>query len=181
MGKTRHRWITFLSSRYLWGRERDSKNVTQILSALGLAAGVLTLITVISVMNGLQMGYISSILEIGSYHVRIDADDVPVEFEDAVRNERGVKSCVRFADIQVLSQGGLSRMSPINVRCVDQDAAAQDAGFIQHLKITSGAFNLKGANSVVMGSEVPAAQGGGQLCGHGSFRRLFQDTEAAEY
>ena len=154
MGKTRHRWITFLSSRYLWGRERDSKNVTQILSALGLAAGVLTLITVISVMNGLQMGYISSILEIGSYHVRIDADDVPAEFEDAVRHERGVKSCVRFADIQVLSQGSLSRMSPINVRCVDPDAAASDAGFIQHLKITGGAFNLKGADSVIMGSEL---------------------------
>ncbi len=154
MGKTRHRWITFLSSRYLWGRERDSKNVTQILSALGLAAGVLTLITVISVMNGLQMGYISSILEIGSYHVRIDADDVPAEFEDAVRHERGVKSCVRFADIQVLSQGSLSRMSPINVRCVDPDAAAQDAGFIQHLNITGGAFNLKGADSVIMGSEL---------------------------
>jgi len=154
MGKTRHRWITFLSSRYLWGRERDSKNVTQILSALGLAAGVLTLITVISVMNGLQMGYISSILEIGSYHVRIDADDVPAEFEDAVRHERGVKSCVRFADIQVLSQGSLSRMSPINVRCVDPDAAASDSGFIQHLKITGGAFNLKGADSVIMGSEL---------------------------
>jgi len=154
MGKTRHRWITFLSSRYLWGGERDSKNVTQILSALGLAAGVLTLITVISVMNGLQMGYISSILEIGSYHVRIDADDVPAEFEDAVRHERGVKSCVRFADIQVLSQGSLSRMSPINVRCVDPDAAASDSGFIQHLKITGGAFNLKGADSVIMGSEL---------------------------
>ena len=154
MGKARHRWITFLSSRYLWGRERDSKNVTQILSALGLAAGVLTLITVISVMNGLQMGYISSILEIGSYHIRIDAQDVPPEFEDAVRSERGVKSCVRFADIQVLSQGGLSRMSPINVRCVDPDAASLDAGFMQHLKMTGGAFNLKGANSVVMGSEL---------------------------
>lgn len=154
MGKTAHRWITFLSSRYLWGRERDSKNITQILSALGLAAGVLTLITVISVMNGLQMGYISSILEIGSYHVRIDADDVPAGFDDAVRSERGVKSCVRFADIQVLSQGGLSRMSPINVRCVDPDAALKDAGFMEHLKITKGAFNLKEENTVVMGSEL---------------------------
>ncbi|MBO7516925.1 MAG: ABC transporter permease, partial [Spirochaetia bacterium] len=90
----------------------------------------------------------------GSYHIRIDAQDVPPEFEDAVRSERGVKSCVRFADIQVLSQGGLSRMSPINVRCVDPDAASLDAGFMQHLKLTGGAFNLKGANSVVMGSEL---------------------------
>ena len=154
MGKARHRWITFLSSRYLWGRERDSKNVTQILSALGLAAGVLTLITVISVMNGLQMGYISSILEIGSYHIRIDAQDIPAEFEDSVRNERGVKSCVRFADIQVLSQGSLSRMSPINVRCVDPSAATEDAGFMHRLKITSGAFNLKEPNSVILGSEL---------------------------
>ena len=65
-----------------------------------------------------------------------------------------MKSCVRFADIQVLSQGSLSRMSPINVRCVDPDAAARDSGFIQHLKITGGAFNLKGADSVIMGSEL---------------------------
>ncbi len=154
MGKAAHRWITFLSSRYLWGRERDSKNVTQLLSALGLAAGVLTLITVISVMNGLQMGYISSILEVGSYHIRVDADDVPREFEDAVRNEKGVKSCVRFADIQVLSQGSLSRMSPINVRCVDPDAASRDTGFMQHLKITGGTFSLKDENTVILGSEL---------------------------
>ncbi|MBR0319014.1 MAG: ABC transporter permease [Spirochaetia bacterium] len=154
MGKTNHKWITFLSFRYLWGRERDSKNVTQVLSALGLAAGVLTLITVISVMNGLQMGYISSILEIGSYHVRIDADTIPSGFEDAVRGEKGVKSCVRFADIQVLSQGAFSRMSPINVRCVDPDAASRDAGFMQRLKITGGAFSLKGENSVILGSEL---------------------------
>ncbi|MBQ6673494.1 MAG: ABC transporter permease [Spirochaetia bacterium] len=154
MGKTNHKWITFLSFRYLWGRERDSKNVTQVLSALGLAAGVLTLITVISVMNGLQMGYISSILEIGSYHVRIDADTIPSGFEDAVRGEKGVKSCVRFADIQVLSQGALSRMSPINVRCVDPDAASRDTGFMQRLKITGGAFSLKGENSVILGSEL---------------------------
>ena len=154
MGQARHRWITFLSSRYLWGRERDSKNVTQILSALGLAAGVLTLITVISVMNGLQMGYISSILEIGSYHVRIDAQDIPPETEEAVHKVRGIKSCVRFADIQVLSLGALSRMSPINVRCIDPASASHDAGFMQHLKLTEGNFNLEDANSVILGSEL---------------------------
>ena len=154
MGKPSRRWIAFLSSRYLLGRERDSKSVTQILSALGLAAGVLTLITVISVMNGLQMGYVSSILEIGSYHIRIDADDVPAGFEAAICAERDVKSCVRFADIQVLSQGSLSRMSPINVRCVDPVAAEEDAGFMEHLKIYKGKFDLSGQNSVILGSEL---------------------------
>ena len=154
MGKAGYRWIAFLSSRYLWGRERDSRNITQILSALGLAAGVLTLITVISVMNGLQMGYISSILEIGSYHIRIDGSDVPPEFEDAVRSQKGVRSCVRFADIQVLSQGSLSRMSPINVRCVDPVSASGDTGFMEHLKIIRGSFSLEDSRSVILGSEL---------------------------
>jgi len=154
MEKSGCRWIVFLSSRYLWGKEHDSKNVTQILSALGLAAGVITLITVISVMNGLQMGYISAVLEIGSYHIRIDADDVPSEFEDAIRTERGVKSCVRFADIQVLSHGALSRMSPINVRCIDPVAAKKDVSFLEYLKIYKGEFDLSGQNSVVLGIEL---------------------------
>ena len=154
MGKGRFGWITFLARRYLYGRERENRNITQILSALGLAAGVLTLITVISIMNGLQMGYISDILEIGSYHIRIDDRSCDTVLEEQVRNTRGVDSVVRFTDIQVLAEGDLSRMSPINIRCIDEKYAALDHHFMEHLEMAAGSFDLADRNSVLLGTEL---------------------------
>lgn len=152
MGKRSFRWITFLSGRYLLGRERENRNITQLLSVLGLAMGVLTLITVISIMNGLQMGYISDILEIGSYHMRIEGGD-SAGLQSRVEKVRGIRSCVPFADIQVLSEGSLSRLAPINIRCLDGEAALKDTLFTEHLNITSGSLDLE-EKGIVLGSEL---------------------------
>lgn len=154
MGKRSFRWITFLSGRYLMGRERENRNITQLLSVLGLAVGVMTLITVISIMNGLQLGYISDILEIGSYHMRIDYDGKDPSIPEKVSEVRGIRSCVPFTDIQVLSEGSLSRLAPINVRCVDPAAAAEDRLFMEHLNIIRGKFSLENGDGVVLGSEL---------------------------
>ena len=44
-------------------------------SAAGIGFGVMTLIVILSVMNGFQMGYIDSILEVSSYHVRLEGGE----------------------------------------------------------------------------------------------------------
>ncbi|MCL2472533.1 MAG: ABC transporter permease, partial [Treponema sp.] len=64
------RWICFVASRYVRRGRRNSPS--SVLSVLGIATGVLALTVIIAVMNGFQLGFIESILEISSYHIRLE-------------------------------------------------------------------------------------------------------------
>ena len=58
------RWIGFVALRYVSRGRKNSPS--PIFSVLGIATGVLALMVIISVMNGFQLGFIESILEISS-------------------------------------------------------------------------------------------------------------------
>ena len=74
------RWISFVSKRFASVDRKGRSAVTSFLATLGICVGVMTLIVVISVMNGFQMSFIDSILEISSYHGRVT--DLPEEMEN---------------------------------------------------------------------------------------------------
>ena len=57
-------WISFVSKRFASVDTKGRTAVTSFLATLGICVGVMTLIVVISVMNGFQMSFIDSILEI---------------------------------------------------------------------------------------------------------------------
>ena len=69
----------------------DSKGrsaVTTRLSTIGICFGVMTLITVLSVMNGFQLQFIDSIIELSSYHVQVAlGEDVAGSEETKNREE----------------------------------------------------------------------------------------------
>jgi len=67
---TATRWIGFVAGRYVSKGRRNSP--TPVFSVLGIATGVLALTVIIAVMNGFQLGFIESILEISSCHVRVE-------------------------------------------------------------------------------------------------------------
>ena len=60
-----------LAFRYFHARRRGSGNASTLLSILGIAVGVMTLTVVLAVMNGFQLGFIESIVEISSYHLQL--------------------------------------------------------------------------------------------------------------
>ena len=66
------KWIYFVSRRFAKVDRKGSSAVTTTLSTLGICFGVMTLITVISVMNGFQHSFIDVIMEISSYHIRVE-------------------------------------------------------------------------------------------------------------
>ena len=45
--------------------------IINLLSVLGIAFGVIALIVILSVMNGFQSGYINTIMEVSSGHIRL--------------------------------------------------------------------------------------------------------------
>ncbi|MDE0027148.1 MAG: hypothetical protein OXP69_22275 [Spirochaetaceae bacterium] len=69
----RHLWLVArVGSRHL-GLGRGGLQAAALLAAGGLAAGTATLLVVLAVMNGFQLGFIENIVEIGSYHLRVAA------------------------------------------------------------------------------------------------------------
>jgi lipoprotein-releasing system permease protein len=88
------KWIGYVAARYFKSnrsrnsdRDRDSSGkmgAAPVLSVAGIATGVLALTVILAVMNGFQMGFIESIIEISSYHVRarVELEDAPLVTTD---------------------------------------------------------------------------------------------------
>ena len=80
------KWIFFVSRRFSRVDRKGKSAVTTFLASLGICFGVMTLVTVISVMDGFQMSFIDSIMEVSSYHVRVSSfSDEKAEFEEFCR------------------------------------------------------------------------------------------------
>ncbi len=67
--------LLFLAGRYLKSRRRHRGVGAPLLSLLGLAVGVLTLNAVLAVMNGFQLTFIESLMELSSSHLRWTPSD----------------------------------------------------------------------------------------------------------
>jgi len=151
---TSTRWIGFVAGRYVSKGRRNSP--TPVFSVLGIATGVLALTIIIAVMNGFQLGFIESILEISSCHVRIEglkpfADS---ELINELRSVQGVLSVLPFQEINVLLRGRSASPRGALIRGVPADALTLDPGLASRLEMEEGSFDLSDANSIVLGGEL---------------------------
>lgn len=150
------KWVLFVSRRFSRVDRKGRSAVTSFLASLGICFGVMTLITVISVMNGFQMGFIDAIMEVSSYHVRasVPADDA-VSFARWCEEDRSIVSAVPFYEAQSLIVGGSEGwQKPAVIRAVPQNTLDLDAGFKRELKMWTGSFDLSKPHSIVMGTEL---------------------------
>ena len=126
-----------------------------MLSSLGICFGVMTLIVTLSVMNGFQRGYIDSIMEISSSHIRFQGSGLPPdEILQALRSDSSVTAVTPFYEAQTLMTGknGIERQQAALVRAVPPNITEVDAGFAREAEIRRGKFDLDAPNSVVLGS-----------------------------
>ncbi|OHE67049.1 MAG: hypothetical protein A2001_08000 [Treponema sp. GWC1_61_84] len=157
-------WIPFTALRYLAVRRRDKSTPSSLLAVLGIATGVMSLTIVLSVMNGFQLGFIESILEISSYHVRVEGSDSPVPDEGLVRELSalpGTASVVPFLDVQTIIRGGKRSQAGCLLRGLPPEVRELDPGFSAQLEIETGSFDLVGKRSVVLGAELARNIGAG--------------------
>lgn len=136
--------------------------MTGFLASLSICLGVMTLVVVVSVMNGFQMGFIESIMEISSAHIRVVPGDGfdSGAFAGFCRDEaNGVVACEPFYEAQTLMAGSDGRQSPALVRAVSPGIMETDAGFAGEVRIVSGSFNLARDDAVVLGSELARSLG----------------------
>jgi len=147
-------WIWYIASRYIFHRRGNSPS--SVLAVLGIATGVLSLIVIIAVMNGFQLGFIENILEISSCHLRVE--NYPLEkTNDALeilRSLPGVNAVLPFREFQALARGRRGGQQAMLVRGVPPDAGKYDAGMVSRLDFEQGMFDLSDPHYVLMGSEL---------------------------
>jgi lipoprotein-releasing system permease protein len=173
MMKLNYRWIWFIAARYIFRKQK--KSPSPVLSILGIATGVLALIVIIAVMNGFQMGFIESILEISSYHLRVgpvneDAANfgnplpqLPRLRGTAAAAEEagafaltipGVEAAVPFLEFQALVRGRRGGQYAALVRGLPEDALHRDTGMAWRLEFEEGSFDLTNARNILLGAEL---------------------------
>jgi lipoprotein-releasing system permease protein len=120
---------------------------------------VLALTVIIAVMNGFQLGFIESILEISSYHLRVM--DIPPEKAGALAGELtavpGVNSAVPFREFQALVRGARDSQRGLLVRALPPEAWAMDRGMAAKLVFEAGFFDIEDRGSILLGTELARA------------------------
>jgi len=148
------RWIWFIAARYIFRKKK--KSPAPVLSILGIATGVLALIVILSVMNGFQLGFIESILEISSFHLRIgpiangDIDDA----RKAVLAVPGIKAAVPFLEFQSLVQGRRGGQQAAIVRGLPEKALEMDSGLASRISFEEGSFGFENKSDALLGAEL---------------------------
>jgi len=150
--KKNFKWIWFVAARYIFRKQKKSPSV--VLSVLGIATGVLALIVIISVMNGFQLGFIESILEISSYHMRIGS--VPVErieeAREALLDVPGIDAVLPFLEFQGIIRGRRRGQQAALVRGIPADAPMMDPGMAARLEFDWGSFDLRERYDALVGA-----------------------------
>lgn len=136
----------------------------------------MALIVVIGVMGGLQQGYISSILEISSFHIRLETTDDRLDAALAsLRNLPSIKSAVAFKEKHLLALAPSGRSATLSLRAFRKDSGSQDPAMVKALGLeASTIFPPEG--SLLLGKEAAEALG----VSKGSVLELFGLTQTAD-
>lgn len=153
-------WQSWVSGRFLTGRQGGRGRVMFVFSVVLIGMGVATLNTVLAVMNGLQQGYIRSILEIGSYHLRWSPETglayESTELHDVantISDNEEVLLVVEFREGQTMLTGVHSRPLGSLIRGVPPSLYDDDLVLAKLMNIADGDFDLAG-NGIVIGLEL---------------------------
>ncbi|MGO9307969.1 MAG: ABC transporter permease [Spirochaetia bacterium] len=158
-----------LAFRYFHARRRGTGNASTLLSILGIAVGVMTLTVVLAVMNGFQLGFIESIVEISSYHLQARAPrsspataasgDLDPAVIERLRGLHGVTALVPFVQRQALIESAFQRPRVCSVRAVPPDLFRRDPVQARMLEPVEGSFDVGRPRGIVLGAELAAALG----------------------
>ena len=155
------KWISAVTKRFSRVDRTGRSAVTSMLATLGIGFGVMTLIVVMGVMNGFQMSFIDSILEISSYHARV-TDFTEAEEKDLIelcRNQKKLETFSFFYEAQALMTGNKGGANSVLIRAIDKNVYVEDAGFKNEVLMLNGKFELEESDSIVLGSTLAKNMG----------------------
>ncbi len=154
-------WVFWVSQRFNRVDYRGRTAVTSRLASLGIAFGVMALITVMSVMNGFQMEYIDAILEVSSYHIQVKGVGNEAEaFASYCDSNPLIKCSLPLYETRGLlvesSQG--SEQAAV-IRALPSDVLDYDGGFRKQIELVSGYFDIELDDTIVLGASLARSLG----------------------
>lgn len=156
-----YRWIFDVSRRFASVDRKSRSSATSFLAVLVISFGVMSLVTVVSVMNGFQMSFVNAIMELSSFHIRVSnlESQAEADFLDSCADSKEIRCVSPFYESQALLVGNKSKESAGIIRGVDARTCEFDEGFAREIKIVSGSFDLSSADSIVLGSYLAQSLG----------------------
>ena len=156
-----YRWIFDVSRRFASVDRKSRSSATSFLAVLVICFGVMSLVTVVSVMNGFQMSFVNAIMELSSFHIRVSnlESQAEADFLDSCADSKEIRCVSPFYESQALLVGNKSKESAGIIRGVDARTCEFDEGFAREIKIVSGTFDLSSADSIVLGSYLAQSLG----------------------
>jgi len=150
-------WILFVASRYIF----KGRSSSPVLAVLGIAVGVLALTVIIAVMNGFQLGFIESILEISSFHLRVESFDPKNvnEIQEIVLGIPGVRAAVPFKEYQAIARGRRLNQQAVLIRGLGENTLEIDKGMKNKLEFEEGSFDISKDKNILLGSELASRLG----------------------
>ena len=121
----------------------------------------MTLIVVMSVMNGFQMEFKDAIMEISSYHIQVRGitDDTEKSFVSWCEGEKDIVSVNPFYEAQSFTVGPSGGQAAALIRALPHDIAERDAGFAREVLMVSGSFSIEDEDEIVLGSSLADSLG----------------------
>jgi lipoprotein-releasing system permease protein len=156
------RWIAFVSVRWFSARRESGGGASSLLAASGIAIGVAALVVVLGVMNGFQLGFIDSILEVSSFHVRVEGDGSELLFSkssteavaEGLAALPGAASVLPFAEARCLAETQDGRSFPLAVRAMPDEAPREDPSLMKALGLVGGPGAWPGKGGIFLGAEI---------------------------
>ncbi|MCR4579820.1 MAG: ABC transporter permease [Treponema sp.] len=150
------RWILMVSKRFARVDRKGRSAATSVLATLGIGFGVMALIVVMSIMNGFQMSFIDSILEISSYHLRVEnlESSQTADFLQVCQDNNKISCVSPFYEAQALMTGNKGGESAVIIRAIDSQAYYEDPGFRKELRMIAGQFDVSKKDSIIIGSSL---------------------------
>jgi lipoprotein-releasing system permease protein len=152
-------WIWFVAARYIFKGRGNSPS--PVLAILGIATGVLALIVILAVMNGFQLSFIESILEISSYHLRLESFPAGKTgtISSLLAPVPGIQAVFPFREFQGLARGKRGGQQAAVIRGLPADAMVRDTGMASRLDFEAGSFDIADSRSALLGAELAARLG----------------------
>jgi lipoprotein-releasing system permease protein len=126
------------------------------LSILMIAFGVITLITVLSIMNGFHNTFRRKILETNTYHIIVQPFSGSPELQERtelIAQHQEVQAIIPHYDGEaIISSTEVTRGAIL--KALPEDVLKRDTGFGAEIRITEGTFDLEGKDRIVVGEEL---------------------------
>lgn len=150
-------WIIFTAFRHFKSKKSEKGDTSTFLSIIGILSGVMTMITVIGVMNGFQSGNIDKLIEIGSSHVVLE----PKESGDVITGQtlakyKEITTFYRSSDsITAASDMYNGKIQGIQVTSLPQNISDIDLQFFKMLNMgRDKRLDLSSPNNIVIGQSL---------------------------